>query len=101
MEESRVTETPGNNKKEALSREALLPPPPPPPRNRKRPAKIFVAAILGLVFLIGVIIYYDLYVAPYESTDDAFIDGYITLLSSRVPGQVSKLLVSDNQYVKE
>jgi len=87
MEENRVTE------------KTL--PPPPPPRNRKRPAKILLAAILGLVFIIGVTFYYIVYVAPYESTDDAFIDGYITLLSSRVPGQVSKLLVSDNQYVKE
>jgi membrane fusion protein (multidrug efflux system) len=37
---------------------------------------------------------------PYESTDDAFIDGYVTLISPRVPGQVARLAVTDNQEVK-
>jgi membrane fusion protein (multidrug efflux system) len=53
-----------------------------------------------LVLLIAVILYYHEFIAPYESTDDAFIDGYVTLVSPRVPGQVVQLMVTDNQEVK-
>jgi len=73
---------------------------PPPPRKRGRQQKILFIGLAVLVVLAAVIFYYCRFVAPYESTDDAFIDGYVTLLSSRVPGQVAKLLVADNQEVK-
>ena len=46
------------------------------------------------------IFYYLVFIAPYESTDDAFIDGYVTLISPRVPGQVTQLVITDNQEVK-
>src|SRR5271154_4255478 len=87
-----------NTKVEAagsLEKEVL----PPPRRNRKQRLKI-LAGVAGLVVLVVVILYYLRCVAPYESTDDAFIDGYVTLISSRVPGQVVRLLVADNQEVK-
>ncbi|HEX4051569.1 MAG TPA: HlyD family secretion protein [Steroidobacteraceae bacterium] len=48
----------------------------------------------------AVVLYYIRFVAPYESTDDAFVDGYTTLVSARVPGQVLRLLVRDNQNVR-
>src|SRR5208337_3755458 len=37
----------------------------------------------------------------YESTDDAFIEGHVTIISPRVSGPVIRLLVQDNQKVKE
>jgi len=73
---------------------------PPPPRKRSRHPKALLAGIAGLVVLIAVIFYYRECIAPYESTDDAFIDGYVTVISPRVPGQVTRLLVTDNQEVK-
>ena len=73
---------------------------PPPPRKRTRQQKFLLAGIAGLVLLIAVILYYHEFIAPYESTDDAFIDGYVTLVSPRVPGQVMQLMVTDNQEVK-
>jgi membrane fusion protein (multidrug efflux system) len=73
---------------------------PPPPRKQSRQRKILFAGIAGLLLLIAAIIYYLVFIAPYESTDDAFIDGYVTLISPRVPGQVAQLLVTDNQEVK-
>jgi membrane fusion protein (multidrug efflux system) len=73
-------------------------PPPPGGRHRK---KIFIGVALGLVLLAAGIFYYLYFLAPYVSTDDAFIDGYVTMISSRVPGQINRLLVSDNQEVKE
>jgi membrane fusion protein (multidrug efflux system) len=59
-----------------------------------------LAAAAVLAILTAVIFYYVLCVAPYESTDDAFLDGYVTLVSPRVPGQVTRLLVTDNQEVQ-
>jgi membrane fusion protein (multidrug efflux system) len=73
--------------------------PPPPPRNRKRRLQIF-GIIAALVVVVLVIFYYFLFIAPYEDTDDAFIDGYVTLIAPRVPGQVTQLLITDNQEVK-
>jgi membrane fusion protein, multidrug efflux system len=35
------------------------------------------------------------------STDDAFVNGHYTFVASRVPGQVKKVLVDDNQRVKK
>ena len=70
-----------------------------PPRSKKSRLKLFVGVAV-LIALFAVIFYYLRCVAPYESTDDAFIDGYVTLISPRVPGQVARLLVADNQDVK-
>jgi len=72
---------------------------PPPPRSKKSTLKLFVGVAV-LIVIVAVIFYYLRCVAPYESTDDAFIDGYITLVSPRVPGQVAQLMVTDNQEVK-
>jgi membrane fusion protein (multidrug efflux system) len=60
--------------------------------------------LAGIVFLAGVValmVYYFRFIVPYESTDDAFIDGYVTTISPRVAGQVAQLMVMDNQKVKE
>jgi membrane fusion protein (multidrug efflux system) len=74
---------------------------PPPLRKRKHRLKYLVGGGAGLVVLVAIIFYYFHFVAPYESTDDAFIDGYVTMISPRVPGQVERLLVTDNQEVRE
>jgi len=74
---------------------------PPPPRKRGRKLKLLLAGAALLVVLIAVIFYYFIFIAPYESTDDAFIDDYVTMISSRVPGQVARLVITDNQEVKE
>jgi membrane fusion protein (multidrug efflux system) len=72
---------------------------PPPPRSKKSRLKLFFGVAVVIV-VVAVIFYYLCCVAPYESTDDAFIDGYVTLISPRVPGQVARLAVMDNQEVK-
>ena len=35
------------------------------------------------------------------STDDAYVNGHVTLVAPRVSGQVMKVLVDDNQRVKK
>ncbi len=36
-----------------------------------------------------------------ESTDDAYVNGHVTLLAPRVPGKVARVLVDDNDRVKK
>jgi membrane fusion protein (multidrug efflux system) len=38
---------------------------------------------------------------PFESTDDAFVEGHVTAIASQVPGRVSQLFVEDNQEIKK
>jgi membrane fusion protein (multidrug efflux system) len=71
----------------------------PPPRRRFRPGvAVFVLILLAL--LAAAAFYYFRYMAPYETTDDAFITSYVTFVSPRVSGPVVKLLATDNQRVK-
>ena len=60
-------------------------------------------ALLALALLVGAAsaVYYFRFVAPYESTDNAFIEGYVIPMASQVPGRVAELLVKDNQAVKQ
>jgi len=39
-------------------------------------------------------------VTSYESTDDAEVDGHINSISTRITGHVTKLNITDNQYVQ-
>ena len=71
----------------------------PPPRRGLRPRAVGVL-VAAVAIVVGIVFYYTRFVAPYESTDDAFLDGYVTFVSARVPGQVRRLLVIDNQIVK-
>jgi membrane fusion protein (multidrug efflux system) len=57
----------------------------------------FLFAVLVLV--IGIFFLWR-YLASYEATDDAQIDGHVNSVSARVSGHVLKLNVEDNQYVE-
>jgi membrane fusion protein (multidrug efflux system) len=76
----------------------LTPPAPRPPRRWLRHA--LLASTVGLAG-VAAGVYYLTAVAPYESTDDAFIDGPVVSLAPQVAGQVVSLAVSDNQAVKQ
>ena len=56
--------------------------------------------LAGLVILIAVFFLWR-YLASYESTDDAQIDGHVNSVSARISGYVLKLNVEDNQYVEK
>lgn len=80
---------------------AILEPaaPTPPPPRKKYHLQIY-GGVAVLILLVLIILYYFHFIAPYEDTDDAFIDGYVTLIAPRVPGQVTRLLITDNQEVQ-
>jgi membrane fusion protein (multidrug efflux system) len=56
--------------------------------------------LAGLVILIAIFFLWR-YLASYESTDDAEVDGHVNSVSARVSGHVLKLNVEDNQYVEK
>jgi len=64
--------------------------------HRKRNLLILVAAV-GAVAGLG----YYFHRKGFETTDDAFIEGGIVQISPRVPGQVVRVLVTDNQHVNK
>ncbi|HEX4023504.1 MAG TPA: HlyD family secretion protein [Steroidobacteraceae bacterium] len=63
--------------------------------------KTLLIVVSSVALIAAVAVFYVRDIAPYESTDDAFIDGYVTVVSPRVAGQVLRLLVNDNEQVKQ
>jgi membrane fusion protein (multidrug efflux system) len=59
-------------------------------------------AIVVVVALSAVYAFHKIsYAITHESTDDAFLEGVVVPISAEVKGQVTKVLVDDNQYVKK
>jgi membrane fusion protein (multidrug efflux system) len=69
-----------------------------PKKSNRRRNLLAGGAILAVS--VATAIYYYGYVAPYESTDDAFIEGHVTPVAPQVAGRVADLLVVDNEEVK-
>ena len=79
-------------------------PTPAEPVSPPKPGRRFWAwALMGAaaVAVTAAGVAYYIHSLSFESTDDAFIDGHIAPVSSRVPGHVAKVYVEDNQLVKE
>ncbi|MGD1030279.1 MAG: HlyD family secretion protein [Opitutaceae bacterium] len=70
----------------------------PIPGRSRRARLIAAAAVAALLVSSG---YYWRFVAPYESTDDAFIETDVTPIAPQVSGRVLRVLVSDNQNVEK
>lgn len=70
-----------------------------PRQRRKLLVRLLLVAVILTIIIVGSVRLYRLY-APWESTDDAQIDGYIYPVNSRVPGTVVRVTVDDNQYVE-
>jgi membrane fusion protein (multidrug efflux system) len=100
MEEKPAPKEPGSPARPApVEKPATPPPAPPPSRRRSSKIKLFAGVAL-LIVVVGVVLYYFHFIAPFEDTDDAFIEGHVILLSPRVSGLVTNLTVQDNQSVK-
>jgi membrane fusion protein, multidrug efflux system len=88
---------PGNT--DAVTAQATPPPTKalPKRRFRWRPALIVVGALL-LVFVVVPRAFHAWHTI---STDDAYVNSYVTFVAPRVPGQVLLVLVDDNNRVKK
>src|SRR5882762_4486363 len=68
--------------------------------DTKRKLRRRVLAIASaLVVCVAAALYYLRFIAPFESTDDAFIEGHVTQVAPQVAGRVARVLVNDNQLV--
>jgi membrane fusion protein (multidrug efflux system) len=58
---------------------------------------------IGIALLVLVIagsgVAYWIYIHIFVSTDDAYVSGYVSVISARVDGRVAKVLVDNNQHV--
>ena len=82
-----------------VSQAELRAPAPPVHRYRKWLLSIVIVAALGIGGYISVP--WVKTVLNTVSTDDAYISGHVTFVAPRVPGQVKKVLVDDNDRVKK
>ncbi|HEX4121146.1 MAG TPA: HlyD family secretion protein [Verrucomicrobiae bacterium] len=71
-----------------------------PPAGPKR-LRLFLTCAVALILALAAGAYYYWCLAPYESTDDATIDGHVTAVAPQISGRVTRVLVQDNQEVKQ
>jgi membrane fusion protein (multidrug efflux system) len=70
--------------------------------NNNKRKKLAVVVFLLLMVAGAVTLYlYISYKATHITTDDAFVDGKVHTIASKVPGTVRSLSVKDNQFVKK
>jgi membrane fusion protein, multidrug efflux system len=53
-----------------------------------------------LFAFIGVGVWYWIHIHTFVSTDDAYVYGYMGVISARVPGRVAQVAVDDNQFIQ-
>lgn len=75
--------------------------PPPAPGAAKKRLPRTLAATAAAAMAAAAAVYYFQFVLPFESTDDAFVEGHVTAMAAQVPGRVAQLLVEDNQAVNK
>lgn len=66
--------------------------------EKKKKAFLIVGGVIALGLILGYI--YNLYRTTHISTDNAFIDGNVHTIASKIYGTVKSVYVSDNQPVK-
>lgn len=69
-------------------------------QDRKSRRKYLIGVALLALTATGAT-YYSEHVAPFETTDDAFIEADVTPIAPQVSGRVIKLQVEDNQKVRQ
>ena len=75
-----------------------------PARHRPRWKRALLLGVLGAVGLAAIWIYGVPWIQltlNTVSTDDAFVNGHVTFVASRVSGQIARVLVEDNNRVRK
>src|ERR1700756_4065 len=71
-----------------------------PKPKRKRRLRIWVVAIAGVLLVVFGVPWIQ-HSLNTVSTDDAYVNSHVTFVASRVPGQVLRVLVDDDNRVKK
>jgi membrane fusion protein (multidrug efflux system) len=71
-----------------------------PNNRRKKIAAIIIFPVLIVIGAVMLFLYRE-YKATHISTDDAFVDGRVHAIASKIPGTVKAIHVNDNQFVKK
>jgi len=70
--------------------------------NKNKRKKLGAVILVTLIILGGLTLFFYLrYKATHITTDDAFIDGHIHTIASKVKGTIKHIYVTDNQSVKK
>ncbi len=89
----------------AKSAEAPPEPRPMPQELRKAPwTRMLLAGVLAVGVLVVLIVFGIPWVEEMlntASTDDAFVNGHVTFVAPRVAGQISRVLIDDNNHVRK
>ena len=97
--EARAPATDNNKPQTGISSEPSPPSDHKPLTNRR--SLIGGASILGVAVLMLFGVPWIKFILTTVSTDDAYVNGHVTFVAARVPGQVSKVLVDDNYRVNK
>jgi membrane fusion protein, multidrug efflux system len=78
-------------------------PSPPTGHGLKRRRRLLMGALAAVVLAIGAVfgVPWIREILTTVSTDDAYVNGHVTFVAARVPGQVSRVLVDDNNRVSK
>jgi membrane fusion protein, multidrug efflux system len=99
-ESGRIDPPPTSNSASAAHAAQLSPGPPPDQRRLRR--RRVVTGALGVLVLVAVCTFgipWILASLNTVSTDDAYVNGHVTFVAPRVAGQISRVLVDDNNRV--
>ncbi|MCJ2135022.1 HlyD family secretion protein [Methylobacterium sp. J-026] len=67
---------------------------------RRHPVAFLLGGLAVVALCVGVFFYWLLYMHPYESTDDAFVDARSISIQPKVGGYLVDVPVTDNQHVE-
>jgi membrane fusion protein (multidrug efflux system) len=76
----------------------------PVPQQARKPTRKIVAGVLGVAVLAVLLVFGVPRVREMlntVSTDDAYVNGHVTFVAPRVAGQISRVLVDDNNRVRK
>src|SRR5256885_12285208 len=71
------------------------------PKQGRRSLMFTLCLVIGILLAVVAGMSYYAQSQTFQSTDDAFIDGHIINVSPKVAGRVERVLVNDNQLVKQ
>lgn len=70
--------------------------------RRLRKRRLLLRGLVGAIVVVAIAwgLYYVLVARWYESTDDAYVDGNVVLITPQVPGTVISIGADDNDFVR-